>query len=227
MTLVLFLLLVAPGLLFDLLASSRRVGASESAFREISRVALGSLGFSIIGLAAVTVLHLRWGRAFVALDRAVTDKQYLTSQLRHVVVTALVATGIAMLAAWVLDLILKSPHDTPNLTSRSLWVQTFRKDQPEGTYTALWVKLTSGPRFIGQVRGYTADSEVADREIILVPPLYMELPGHPELIPLADRGWQRVVIPSHAIEMIGVRYPRKPAKNASAPAPDPDPDPGS
>jgi hypothetical protein len=86
------------------------------------------------------------------------------------------------------------------------------------------VKLSSGPRFIGQVRGYTADPELSDREIILAPPLYVEMPGHPDLIPLADRGWQRVVIPGHAIEMVGVQYMRSASAQPSANKLDPDPE---
>lgn len=41
---ILFLIVIAPGLFFDLLGTRRRVAVAESAFREIGRVALGSLG---------------------------------------------------------------------------------------------------------------------------------------------------------------------------------------
>ncbi|TCC39371.1 DUF6338 family protein [Kribbella sindirgiensis] len=206
LTLVLFLLLVAPGMLFDLLAAKRRVGAPESAFREISRIALGSLGFSAIGLAVVTVLHLKWGRAFVALDKAVTDKPYLTSQLRHVVVTAVVATVVALLAALALHWWLGRGKDKPHLTHDSLWTKAFREDRPTNTDPHVWVKLSSGPRFIGKVAHYSADLDLTDRELILAPPLYMEMPGQAELIEIGKQGWQRLVIPGNAIEAIGVQY---------------------
>ena len=40
-----FMLLVAPGLLFDMLAARRRAGTPESAFHEASRVVLASLAY--------------------------------------------------------------------------------------------------------------------------------------------------------------------------------------
>lgn len=43
---LLFVLLVVPGLVFDILSERRQVGPSESTFREISRVVVASIGFS-------------------------------------------------------------------------------------------------------------------------------------------------------------------------------------
>jgi len=45
LSVVLFFLFIAPGLLLDLLSEQRRAGFSESAFREISRILLASLVF--------------------------------------------------------------------------------------------------------------------------------------------------------------------------------------
>jgi len=53
----LFVVLIAPGLLFDLLAERRRAGAPESAFREASRVVLASLVFSSLGLGVVGLVR--------------------------------------------------------------------------------------------------------------------------------------------------------------------------
>jgi Family of unknown function (DUF6338) len=43
LSVLLFFLLVAPGLVFDLLSQRRRAGSPESGFREVSRVVLSSL----------------------------------------------------------------------------------------------------------------------------------------------------------------------------------------
>lgn len=50
-----FLVLIAPGLLFDWLEDRRRPTIKESAFREAGRTVLASLGF---GVAAAFVLIL-------------------------------------------------------------------------------------------------------------------------------------------------------------------------
>jgi Family of unknown function (DUF6338) len=60
---LLFLLLVAPGLLFDLLSQRRRAGSPESGFREVSRVVLASLAFSSIAFAVLVIVrtvHPAW-----------------------------------------------------------------------------------------------------------------------------------------------------------------------
>jgi len=63
LTVVLFLFLVSPGLLFDLLALRRRTGAVESAFHETSRIVLASLGFTVLALAVLALV----GAAFPGL----------------------------------------------------------------------------------------------------------------------------------------------------------------
>jgi len=58
LSVLLFFLLVAPGLLFDLLSERRRVGSPESTFREISRVVLSSLAFSGVAFAVLVILRI-------------------------------------------------------------------------------------------------------------------------------------------------------------------------
>ena len=63
LTVVLFLVLVAPGLLFDLLSERRRASVTESAFREASRVILASLIFDLFAFAVLAVIQTvkpRW-----------------------------------------------------------------------------------------------------------------------------------------------------------------------
>jgi len=63
LSVLLFFLFIAPGLLFDLLSEQRRAGFSESAFREISRIVLSSLvfsGFAFAGLAIVQWVQPAW-----------------------------------------------------------------------------------------------------------------------------------------------------------------------
>jgi hypothetical protein len=58
LSLVAFLFLVAPGILFELRRERRRPGRKETAFREAARTALASLLFSV---AAVLVLLVAGG----------------------------------------------------------------------------------------------------------------------------------------------------------------------
>ena len=52
-----FVLFVAPGLLFELLSRRRRAGVAESAFVEVSRIVLASLAFSGFALGTLSVVR--------------------------------------------------------------------------------------------------------------------------------------------------------------------------
>jgi cytochrome c biogenesis factor len=57
---LLFLLLVAPGLAFELLSEKRRAAYVESTFREISRLVLGIIGFTALGLVFLAIVRTIW-----------------------------------------------------------------------------------------------------------------------------------------------------------------------
>jgi len=88
LALILFLLVVSPGLFFDLLAARRRVGTVESAFREIGRVAMGSLGFTLVTLLAVLGLRQLFPRLFLDPHALIlTGNTYLADHYGDVVLT--------------------------------------------------------------------------------------------------------------------------------------------
>jgi hypothetical protein len=57
LSVVLFFLFIAPGLLLDLLSEQRRAGFSESAFREISRILLASIVFSGFAFSVLAIVR--------------------------------------------------------------------------------------------------------------------------------------------------------------------------
>jgi hypothetical protein len=65
------------------------------------------------------------------------------------------------------------------------------------------VRLAGGAVYLGQVVHYTADLEMADRELVLGPPLFSKI-GDKPLAPIPDAG--RVVLAGSQIESIGVEY---------------------
>jgi uncharacterized membrane protein YdfJ with MMPL/SSD domain len=58
LALLFFVLLVAPGLLYDLLAERYRAKAGESVFREISRTVLASLIISTLSFSILLAIRL-------------------------------------------------------------------------------------------------------------------------------------------------------------------------
>jgi hypothetical protein len=202
-----FVVLVAPGLLFDLLAERRRVGAPESAFREASRVVLASLVFSGLGLAAVVLVRTLEPAWMPDPDRLVAEPhQYLVEHYRLLLAALLVTGSVALGAAGLAHWLLARKYGS-GLRTLSTWRKVFRQERPAGTAAHVRVRLTNGTVFTGKVAGYTADLDLSDREIVLAPPLFSKTEGN-KLAPLPVE-WQRVILPASSIESVAVQYKRR------------------
>lgn len=200
----LFILLIAPGLFFDLLSRNRRALASESAFRETSRVVLLSLAFAAIGVMAVLLIGV-WKPHWIVDPRELLrgNKVYLVSRYPLLLRTMTIEVGAAMGSAYLLHRILRLPPDTPSIRQVSLWVQIFRTDA-KGLQPCAHIRTTEGVEFFGPVIYYTPNIELVDREIVLGSPLFR-----------VDENGQRVrlnpdvrkfVVRGAAIEFMTVEY---------------------
>lgn len=199
-----FVLLVAPGLLYDLLADGRRAKAGESVFREVSRTVLASL---IISTLSVSILvAIRWARPewMPDPDRLFSGTgDYVVRHYRLILRTLLLEGGIALVIAagfhWVQARRLRA-----RLRPVSTWTKVFREECPPGCRPHVQVRLANGMTYIGQVGHFAADLETADREIVLVPPLYVKRPeGQLKDMPFE---WQRIVLSGASVESLVVQY---------------------
>lgn len=205
---VLFVVLIAPGLLFDLLAERRRAGAPESAFREASRVVLASLVFSSLGLGVVDLVRTVEPTWMPDADRLVAEPhQYLVEHYRLILGALLLGGSVALGAAWLAHWLLSRKYGS-GLRTLSSWRKVFRDELPAGVAAPhVRVRLTNGTVFTGLVAQYTADLDLADREIVLAPPLFSRT-GANKLTPLPVE-WQRLILPASSIESIAVQYQRQ------------------
>jgi hypothetical protein len=207
LSLVLFILLIAPGLLFDLLAEGRRVGVKESAFRETGRVVLASLGFSTVGVVAVALVrtvHAPWMPDPRLL--LLNSHMYLAAHYTSVFWALLLEGAVALAASAGVHAYLTKNASGPPLRATSLWSAALSEALPAGTVAHARVRLESGAVYLGQVVHYTADLELADRELVLGPPLFSKTGDRP-LEPVPDVG--RVILVGSRIESIGVEYRRE------------------
>lgn len=205
---ILFVVLIAPGLFFDLLAERRRAGASESAFREASRVMLSSLVFSGLGLGVVCLVRSVQPTWMPDADRLVAEPhQYMVEHYPVILGALFLGEFVALGAAWCAHQLL-SLKDGSGLRTVSSWRKVFRDDLPAGVVAPhVRVRLTNGTVFTGVVVQYTADLDLADREIVLAPPLFSKTGTNP-LTPLPGE-WQRLILPASSIESIAVQYQRQ------------------
>lgn len=203
---VFFVLLIAPGLLFDLLAERRRVGLSESAFREASRVVLASLGFSALGLlliGMIRVVHPPW---MPSLRHLFGDPHsYIANNYDLILRALVIEAAVALAAAVGLHWLLARGADAP-LQHRSTWSRVFVDERPADCVPHVRAALSSGTVYVGRVAHFAADLELADRELVLAPPLFVKRAGG-ELTEMPTE-WQRVVLPASSIDIIAVQYRR-------------------
>jgi hypothetical protein len=219
LTVVLFLLLVSPGLLFDLLAARRRTGAVESAFHETSRIVLASLGFTVVALAILAAV----GAATSGLlpdPKGLLDPDgvYLADHWPTVIgalaAESVLAHGAVLLAHWLLV-----RRNGATIRPVSAWTALFRRDLPAGHRPYVRLRLTGGIVYTGSVLSFTSDLPLADRELVLGPPLFSKM-GDGTLSALPP-GYRRVLIRGAMIETMAVQY-----RPTAAADPDPGP-PGS
>src|SRR5215211_6127592 len=133
LSVLLFLLFVAPGLLFDLLSERRRAGFSESAFREVSRIVLGSLafsGFAFALLAIVRTINPPWMPDPSRLLKP--GDSYAKDHYRLILRTLVLQGALALTAASVWHILLAKKQGGSTIRPVSAWTQVFKRDCPKG-----------------------------------------------------------------------------------------------
>ncbi len=185
---LLFLLLVAPGLLFDLLSQRRRAGSPESTFREVSRVVLSSLAFSGVAFAVlviVRIVHPAW----MPDPRRLLEPRgsYARDHYQLLFRTLVLEASLALAAVWAWHLILAKRQSGATIRPVSAWTQVFKRDRPKDHDTYARVRLHDG-----------VESSTGDKPTTALPVVY-----------------QRVVIRGSAIDVLSVEYRPKRRHNAA------------
>ncbi|MGY3379444.1 hypothetical protein ACVWYS_001401 [Arthrobacter sp. TE12231] len=204
-SLVPFVLFVAPGLLFDLLSRGRRVEVDESAFREASRVALASVALGVPGAIAAYLVWRATNGSSPDLGKLVSgDNEYFREQagaLFWAVVGYAVGSAVV---AWAVNYVLELAKGKSLTPSHSQWTQVFRLERPTGSRAYVRVNTKSGLWWGGLVIHYTADLEVAGREITLAPPISRGSEGG--TVWSRDAELQRLIIRGDELESMSVMY---------------------
>jgi hypothetical protein len=201
-----FFLFVAPGTLFLILSKRRRTAIADSAFVEISRVVLASLGFSglaFLVLALVYVVWPRWlpsPRLLVEKDRAA----YFQDRYGLVLWSVIIGAALACLFAWLWHLILAKRQGGATIRPVSAWTQVLKEEQPDGYVVFVRVRLDDGVVYLGRVVDFSADLETEGRELVLGQPLLSaKSSAEPKALPVR---YKRVVIPGDSIKSMSVEY---------------------
>jgi len=201
-----FLALVAPGIVFELRRERRRGRHQETAFREASRVALGSLVFTLAAVLLMTAVQAAGAHLFVRpADWLTRGEAYAREHLTLIVVSVAVELAIACALAWGFEALFAHRRgEAATVQQRSAWAQALRTDRPAGSRAWAHAQLENGTSFYGYVRSYTPSGPLTERELVLEgEALTCEKDEETKVI---GEDWRRVVIPASKITYLRVTY---------------------
>lgn len=229
LTILGFFLFIAPGLLFDLIGAHRKVPRKESTFTEISRVALVSTVCSVAAFATVLLFaavcaRQNWQVLPVPSAMLKQGNSYIADNLVRISVTAIAIAALALIFAALLTLVAHSKKleriyatllklvdgKDSQVFYDSAWHRTFKVLPPQNSSVHVRVTLTNGTVWSGGLRDFSPDMEVADRELVLQPPImckptHRDADGKHTRIRLDDK-WQFVILRGSDIVSIAVSY---------------------
>ena len=210
---LLFLLLILPGLVFVMLADRRRVSPPQSTFREISGVTVWSLIFTALSLAIALCVHLLWHPTqwLPDIDALVRDPGQYSRE--HYAIVSGAVLGVVSLAT----LLSTIPHALYRLKnwkrrdrligSESAWQRAFVTDRDDPWRVYLRVKTNDGTVYHGSLIAHSPDFSNDDRELLLGHPgLSIRQPGDDKQLKELPPHWKRVILHGSAIESITVGY---------------------
>ncbi|MEU0880613.1 DUF6338 family protein [Lentzea sp. NPDC005914] len=209
-----FLMLVAPGLVHEQLRGRRKLIAGESVFREISRIALTSLLYSVMAVTILLVLRFWFPHQLIDSRLLVQfGAVYLRDNYRVVAATLAAELAVACLLPLLWHIAPRpSARSRVSFAATSLWFEDFRANCPPGSRPWVHVQLTDGTSFYGFVRSSSVDGPVADRELSLEGVhMAREDPDtdddsyEDEPVVIGDE-WESVIIRGSEIRYIAVQY---------------------
>ena len=216
--------LIAPGLTFVMRRERRQPAEKETAFREVSHVALTSLAFTVLALAVLVPMSLAVSWLPDIGDWLANPSTYLAEHYLLVGLFTLLLLILSCGFALIFEE-LTGRDQEQSLTTWGVWYHVLNRTKPEGTYRVwLWVTTKDGTQFKGPLRAYTPEEDTHMRDLALG--------GSPmsKLSPGADpmTGWvdlkpiDAVVISGAQLSHVTVEYLSHDGRSLSA-APPPRP----
>jgi hypothetical protein len=206
-TLLTFLGLIAPGLVYQVVLERRLPRRVETVFREASRVALTSLVFTLSATVLLLAIQRGWDGAPLP-DLSTWTVQGATYVSGHVflVVTGLAAEVTLACLFSASTALLSTRKVSATLSPNGAWFQMFRKDRPPRTRPWVHLVLTGGGELWGHLRHYTQDDSLPVREIVLGGNTLRWRRSATAQVELIGESWDAVLVNAKDVSMIRVVY---------------------
>ncbi|KAE8765352.1 DUF6338 family protein [Georgenia thermotolerans] len=200
-----FLLLLAPGIVWQVQRARYRPAVKETALVEVSRVILVSL-FSTAGAAALLMAWVwlpLYRSAIEDGSGALNSPASAVPYIGAVVATSMLACALTYAVAafkWT---------GKPPISEGRVWSQAFVDWRPPAAGPPyLTVELLDGTVWRGQLLGFDSDPEDDQRSLAVGRPLRRKRPGDEDFEEKDDE-WRAVILPESQIKSIQVVYPRR------------------
>ncbi|MFE0025890.1 DUF6338 family protein [Amycolatopsis sp. NPDC059021] len=202
---VVFLLMVAPGIAFELLWQTTRLRREESTFVEISRVLFTGVVFSGVAVTLVAVLGAVVPGAAADLPALLRDTAKYVAANPVLTLISLVAVVLLALCFAVATHDLLTPDAARRILQETAWHNVFDRLAVPGVRVFLSVQLKDGTTITGYSAGYSTESDPAKRDLVLTAPLSIRQPEAEEAEAL-EEDWQTLVLPGAEIRTIAAAY---------------------
>jgi len=204
-----FLLLSAPGLVYEAFREKCRPTIEHTPLREAGRVTLASVVFTGAAVAVLGVVRIIFPSTLPSPASWATSQKYRTAHwllaARAVSVGVVLACCLAALAAWTIHH--KQARMRPDPV---LWLATHAV-QPKPSAVSAQVRLANGAVYMGVVRAIDYSGDPGTRMIALEAPLFRSDHAFGEL-PLSEL--HRLVLPLSEAEAIGFTFQAPPGTAA-------------
>lgn len=210
---VVLVLLVLPGLAFELIRQRRRAGRDDSPFVEASRVLVAGLSLGAITEGLLALVSLAGPRSIVSLSGLFTTEHWVTDHLLVSGWTAwaygVVSVTLAALTAAVLPGMNPGGHSHPE----SGWITAFDRlprlirdaqKLPATPVARLSVRLTDGTVYVGDRAEFSVGPSREGRELLLGGDMLSRPPGATKAEPTT--GWHRILLREDQISDILIQY---------------------
>lgn len=210
---VTLVLLVLPGLAFELFRQRRRWGRNDSTFVEISRVLVAGLSLGGITFTLLAGVSLVGPRSIVSVPGLLTNKNWL---VQHMLVDGWTAWAYGLVSVTLAALVaavLPGTNKAGSIHTESSWVTCFdrlprdmqeARGLPAIPGVRLSVRLNDGSVYIGDRTEYSTDLPLEDRELVLGGEMTYQAPGESESKRLYR--WHRLLLRGDQISDMLVQY---------------------
>lgn len=189
------MLFATPGLIYEGLAERRRPVLQLTPFREASRIALTSIVFSGIAIAALAWLRATHAAlmpnpgAFIRLPSAYFAAHYRLV-FRTLLLEVIVASAVAVLVSEVRGIRLRGRRSRPH---DALWT-VLHETTKTPAVPIVELRMKDDTVFRGELAAIDPAGAVADRFLALAPPIDLRASPLVEAERLSPTRWPRVVL---------------------------------